>query len=52
MSSSISHPFGVRIIQEFFNSSINTGDGDNIASEAVKDEIKRIVQAENPKKPL
>jgi len=45
-------PRGVYELKYFFNSSINTGDGDNIASEAVKDEIKRIVQAENPKKPL
>jgi len=45
-------PRGVYELKYFFNSSINTGDGDNIASEAVKDEIKRIVQGENPKKPL
>jgi RNA polymerase sigma-54 factor len=45
-------PRGVFELKYFFNSSINTGDGDNIASEAVKDEIKKIVQAENPKKPL
>jgi RNA polymerase sigma-54 factor len=45
-------PRGVYELKYFFNSSINTGDGDNIASEAVKDEIKKIVQAENPKKPL
>jgi RNA polymerase sigma-54 factor len=45
-------PRGVYELKYFFNSSINTGDGDNIASEAVKDEIKRIVTAENPKKPL
>jgi RNA polymerase sigma-54 factor len=45
-------PRGVYELKYFFNSSIQTGDGDNIASEAVKDEIKRIVQAENPKKPL
>ena len=45
-------PRGVYELKYFFNSSINTGDGDNIASEAVKDEIKRIVSAENAKKPL
>ena len=45
-------PRGVYELKYFFNSSINTGDGENIASEAVKDEIKRIVSAENPKKPL
>jgi RNA polymerase sigma-54 factor len=45
-------PRGVFELKYFFNSSINTGDGDNIASEAVKDEIKKIVQGENTKKPL
>ncbi len=45
-------PRGVFELKYFFNSSINTGDGENIASEAVKDEIKRIVTGENPKKPL
>ena len=45
-------PRGVYELKYFFNSSINTGDGDNIASEAVKDEIKRIVTGENVKKPL
>jgi RNA polymerase sigma-54 factor len=45
-------PRGVFELKYFFNSSINTGDGANIASEAVKDEIKRIVEAENAKKPL
>lgn len=45
-------PRGVYELKYFFNSSINTGDGDNIASEAVKDEIKKIVAHENPKKPL
>ncbi|MBM4281925.1 MAG: RNA polymerase factor sigma-54 [Deltaproteobacteria bacterium] len=45
-------PRGVFELKYFFNSSINTGDGDSVASEAVKDEIKKIVQGENPKKPL
>ncbi len=45
-------PRGVFELKYFFNSSINTGDGENIASEAVKDEIKKIVSGENPKKPL
>jgi RNA polymerase sigma-54 factor len=43
---------GIFELKYFFNSSINTADGTNIASEAVKDEIKRIVTGENPKKPL
>jgi RNA polymerase sigma-54 factor len=45
-------PRGVFELKYFFNSSINTGDGENIASEAVKDEIRKIVQGENAKKPL
>jgi RNA polymerase sigma-54 factor len=45
-------PRGVFELKYFFNSSINTGDGDSVASEAVKDEIKKIVQGENAKKPL
>ena len=45
-------PRGVFELKYFFNSSINTGDGDSVASEAVKDEIKKIVQGENTKKPL
>ncbi len=45
-------PRGVYELKYFFNSPINTGDGDTIASKAVKDEIKRIVSAENAKKPL
>ncbi len=43
---------GIFELKYFFNSSIATGDGTNIASEAVKDEIKRIINDENPKKPL
>ena len=43
---------GIFELKYFFNSSIATGDGASIASEAVKDEIKRIIGDENPKKPL
>ena len=43
---------GIFELKYFFNSSISTADGTNIASEAVKDEIKRIIADENPKKPL
>jgi RNA polymerase sigma-54 factor len=45
-------PRGVYELKYFFNSSIHTGDGANIASEAVKDEIKRIIAAEDQKRPL
>jgi RNA polymerase sigma-54 factor len=43
---------GIFELKYFFNSSIATQDGSSIASESVKDEIKRIVGGENPKKPL
>jgi RNA polymerase sigma-54 factor len=43
---------GIFELKYFFNSSIATQDGSSIASESVKDEIKRIVSGENPKKPL
>jgi RNA polymerase sigma-54 factor len=43
---------GIFELKYFFNSSIATKEGGSIASEAVKDEIKKIVAAENPKKPL
>ena len=43
---------GVYELKYFFNSSISTAGGDAIASEAVKDEIKKLVAAENPKKPM
>lgn len=43
---------GIFELKYFFNSSISTSDGEAIASEAVKDEIKKLVGAENPKKPL
>jgi RNA polymerase sigma-54 factor len=42
---------GIFELKYFFNSSIATKDGSNIASESVKDEIKKIVADENPKKP-
>jgi RNA polymerase sigma-54 factor len=45
-------PRGIFELKYFFNSMINTGDGDNIASESVKDEIRRIIADENTKKPF
>lgn len=45
-------PRGVFELKYFFNSAIQTGDGANIAAEAVRDEIKRVIAAEEPKKPL
>jgi RNA polymerase sigma-54 factor len=43
---------GIFELKYFFNSSIETGDGASIASESVKDEIKKIIAGENPKKPF
>ncbi len=45
-------PQGLFELKYFFNSGINTADGDSVASESVKSRIKEIVAAENPKKPF
>jgi RNA polymerase sigma-54 factor len=44
-------PQGIYELKFFFNSAINKTGGDEIASEAVKNHIKRIVVAEDPKHP-
>lgn len=44
-------PQGLFELKFFFNSGINTADGDAVASESVKSRIKEIVAAEDPKKP-
>lgn len=45
-------PQGLFELKYFFNSGINTVDGDAVASESVKSRIKEIVATENPKKPF
>lgn len=45
-------PQGLFELKFFFNSGINTSDGDAVASESVKNKIKDIISSENPKKPL
>ena len=45
-------PQGIFELKYFFNSSISKTHGDDIASEAVKTKIKKIIDVENPKKPL
>ena len=45
-------PRGVFELKYFFNSSIAKSDGDSLSSEAVKVKIKKMLAAENPKKPL
>ena len=44
-------PQGILELKYFFNSSINKTDGDNLASEAVKNKIKVLIQQEHPKEP-
>ncbi|MDY0269801.1 RNA polymerase factor sigma-54 [Trichloromonas sp.] len=44
-------PQGLFELKYFFNSGINTTEGDSIASESVKSKIKEIIAGENPKKP-
>ncbi|SEA25307.1 RNA polymerase, sigma 54 subunit, RpoN/SigL [Desulfuromusa kysingii] len=44
-------PQGLFELKYFFNSGINTADGESIASESVKSRIKEIIAEENPQKP-
>ena len=44
-------PQGLYELKYFFNSGISTNEGDFIASESVKNKIKEIVDAEDPRKP-
>ncbi len=44
-------PRGIFELKYFFNSSINRTDGDSIASESVKEQIKKIITEENQQKP-
>jgi RNA polymerase sigma-54 factor len=45
-------PRGIYELKYFFNSGINTTDGDSLASESVKLKIKELVDAEDIKNPL
>jgi RNA polymerase sigma-54 factor len=45
-------PQGLFELKYFFNSGINTTEGDTVASESVKSRIREIVAGENPKKPF
>ena len=45
-------PRGIFELKYFFNSGINTDDGDALASESVKLKIKELVSGEDPKNPL
>jgi RNA polymerase sigma-54 factor len=43
---------GIFELKFFFNSSINRTDGEAIASESVKEKIRKIIAAEDPRRPL
>jgi RNA polymerase sigma-54 factor len=46
-------PVGIFELKYFFNSSINAADGtDSLASEAVKEKIRQMIQREDPKNPF
>ncbi len=45
-------PRGLFELKFFFNSKVPSGNGSNLTSEAVKDEIRKLVQAEDAKNPL
>ncbi|MEK6705832.1 MAG: RNA polymerase factor sigma-54 [Bdellovibrionota bacterium] len=46
-------PVGIFELKYFFNSSIHAADGgDSLASEAVKEKIRQMIQKEDPKNPL
>ncbi len=44
-------PQGLFELKYFFNSGINTSDGESVASESVKSKIKEIISGENARKP-
>jgi RNA polymerase sigma-54 factor len=45
-------PRGIFELKYFFNSGINTSDGDSLASESVKLKIKELISKEDPRNPL
>ncbi|MBW2230714.1 MAG: RNA polymerase factor sigma-54 [Deltaproteobacteria bacterium] len=45
-------PQGIYELKYFFNSSINCVNGDSVASESVKEKIRKIITRENPVKPM
>jgi len=45
-------PLGLFELKYFFNSGLSTSDGDSVSSENVKNQIKQIIDKENPAKPL
>jgi RNA polymerase sigma-54 factor len=45
-------PQGIYELKFFFNSGINLAGGEHVASEAVKDQIRKIILSENPRRPF
>ncbi len=45
-------PQGLFSLKFFFNSRIETSDGEDVASQAVKDRIKNLVDQEDPRRPI
>jgi RNA polymerase sigma-54 factor len=45
-------PQGIFELKYFFNSSISRVEGDAVASETVKEEIRKLIASENPSRPL
>jgi RNA polymerase sigma-54 factor len=45
-------PQGIFELRYFFNSGIQKNDGDSIASESIKEMIKKLIQNEDPSRPL
>jgi hypothetical protein len=44
-------PQGIFELKFFFNSPINTTNGESVASESVKEHIRKIIKSEDPRKP-
>jgi RNA polymerase sigma-54 factor len=45
-------PRGIFLLKYFFSSGIQRTSGDNIASKSVKEEIRKLVQGEDPRRPM
>jgi RNA polymerase sigma-54 factor len=45
-------PQGIFELKFFFNSPINTTNGESVASESVKEHIRKIIKSEDPRKPF
>ncbi len=45
-------PRGIYELKYFFNSGLQTSEGESVANETIKDRIRQIISQENPKSPL